>query len=107
MSNGFAELARDYQDTVRERYNEYRSHAKEGQMAVMRYYTFAGDEIRVGTVSRRQGSGTILIEGEIIGTDGEKIPCDVVIQPPGAQLVLKLITSREAPPEPEVEFPTR
>jgi hypothetical protein len=104
MSSAFSELAQDYFDTVRERYNEFRSSAHENQTAVMRYYTFAGDEVRVGNVQLRAGSGTLLIQGDTLGPDGEKIPCDVIVQPPSAHLVLRLHTFRGVPEELAVKF---
>ena len=64
-------------------------------------YTPSGEEIYVVNVSLYTGAETLLIQG----ADPQGNPCDVTVQPQSAQLVLKLITLPEPPPEsPSVGF---
>ncbi len=93
--------ARDYFDTIRRRYNEYQAAAQDNQLAIMRYYTPAGHEIRVLHVTLYEDSGTLLLRGEYLGSGGQLAPCDVVIQPQSAQLLITLATFSEPPREPE------
>lgn len=90
--------AADYFRALERRYKEFQDAAEENQknqMAVMRYYTSAGDEIRIANVSRYLNEETILLQGE----DGDQNPCDVVVQPQNAQVVLKLIVLDESESE--------
>ncbi len=98
-------LATDYFRALKRRYKEFQDAAKEnqkGQTAVMRYYTPKGQEIRIANVSRYQGEETILLQGDIEEDDGTRNPCDVVVQPQSAAIVLKLLVLDA--PEPEVRF---
>lgn len=88
-------LAADYFRVIERRYKEFQSAAKENQIAVMRYYTPRGEEIRVVNVSRHKGEETLLFEG----VDQSDNYCDVVVQPQSAQIILRLLTLQE--PEPE------
>lgn len=101
MSENHSSNAQDYFDTVRRRYEEYQEHAGENQLAMMRHYTPAGQEVRVLNVGLYEGSGTLLIRGEFLGPGGALAPCDVVVQPQSAQLVITLATFAESTPEPE------
>jgi hypothetical protein len=94
-------LAEDYFRALERRYKEFQAEAKENQIAVMRYYTPKGDEIRIANVSRYRGEETILLHGDIKGDDGTRNPCDVVVQPQNTQVLLMLIAREE--PEPEVK----
>lgn len=92
MDNATLEYARAYFNTVRERYEEYRAAAREDQIAVMRYYTPAGEEIRVAHVTLDQRYGMLLIRGDdgVSGQIGD--PCDVITSPQSAQVVIRLIS---------------
>lgn len=79
--------AADYFRALERRYKEFQHAAEENQMAVMRCYTPAGEEIRIANVSRYADEETILLQGE----DEDKNPCDIVIQPQNVQVVLKLV----------------
>jgi len=95
------DAAQNYWETVRERYEEFRDAAGPNQIAVMRYYTPAGEEIRVGTLQLHTATGTLLVQGDIAipDTQGPGIPCDIIVHPYSCQLVLKLLTLAEPPPE--------
>ncbi len=101
VSENHAANARDYFGTVRRRYEEYQAHAGENQLAMIRHYTPAGQEVRVLNVGLNEGSGTLLLRGEFLGPGGALAPCDVVVQPQSANLVITLVTFAEEPPEPE------
>jgi hypothetical protein len=90
-----ASRAKDYFRALERRYKEFQNAAKENQIAVMRYYTPTGAMIRVANVSRYLDEETILMQGE----DEDGNPCDVVVQPENAQVVLKLITDRDVESE--------
>ncbi len=87
--------ANDYFDMLHERYEEFRAAAPDEQIAVMRCYTYAGHEIRVGHVYLYEEYGTLLIQGDDGQGNQPGNPCDVIVHPQSAQVVLKLLP-REA-----------
>ena len=76
--------------------------AGEDQIAVMRYYTTAGEEIRVAAhVTLDQRFGTLLIRGDDGEGNQKGDPCDVITSPQSAQLVIRLIPRTDEPAESE------
>jgi len=98
MDTNPRDYAGGYFRTVHERYQEYREAARsDHKQAVMRYYTPAGDEIRVAHVTLDERYGTLLIRG----ADIENKPCDVITSPLSAQIVLRLLPREAATAEPD------
>jgi hypothetical protein len=83
--------ANDYFDMLRGRYEEFREAAPDDQLAVMRYYTYAGHEIRVGHVYLYEGYTTLLIQGDDGQGDQPGNPCEVIVHPHSAQVVLRYL----------------
>ncbi len=81
--------------TLRRRYEEcQKTAAKENRTCVIWCYTPNGEEIRINDVTRYADADPLFIQGE----DQQDNPCEIIVHPAHAQLVLKLVP-REAVPE--------
>ena len=79
--------AQDFYDAVKRQYAALRDEAaEEGEVAVMRYHTPAGQEIRVGTIRLHTGENTIVIYGD----DGST-PHIIVVPAQNAHIILQLL----------------
>jgi hypothetical protein len=93
--------ASDYYNMLRQRYEEFRAAARDDQIAVMRYYAHGGPEIRIAHVYLYDEYGSLLIQGDDGRGPQPGNPCDVVVHPQSAQVVLRLLPREEAPVEAE------
>lgn len=104
MPESQADLVQKYFDSIQERYEDYKREAKENQLAVLRYFTPAGQTVRVLNVKLDRDRGVLWLQGETISTStAELVPCDVLVHPQSCQLQLELLTFDE--PQPEQEKP--
>jgi hypothetical protein len=96
------DAAKDFFYTLQRRYYRFVEVATDDQQPVMLGYTPSGEEVRIAEVSRFRGYGAMLLMGE----DESGNPCDVIVQPHSAQVVLKLITPTEDQERRPVGFKT-
>ena len=83
--------AQDFYNTVRREYKSLRDGISESEVAVLRYYTPAGEEIRVNTMQLEEGTNTVVIYGD----DGANY-CVVIAPTQNAHLMLRVIQAEEA-----------
>ena len=100
--SGEHNVAVDYFETLRIRYDEFLAEAQRRRdeeqgdhWALILYYTPAEEMVHIAQVIRYTGFDTLQMQGE----DQAGNPCDVIVHPRSAQVVLKLIS----PPPPEIE----
>jgi hypothetical protein len=87
--------AQDFYDAVKRQYDALREEAAdEGEVAVMRYHTPAGREIKVGTLRLVPGENTITIFGE----DDHATPHIIVVSAQNAHVILQLVPEDKASP---------
>jgi hypothetical protein len=87
--------AQDFYDAVKRQYAALREEAAElGEVAVMRYYTPAGREIKVGTMRLVTGENTIIIFGE----DDYATPHIIVVPAQNAHVIMQLVPEETASP---------
>ena len=100
----------DYFEAVKRRYADYQEEAQRREEAgdgeywpVIRYYTAAGETIRVTYVMRNAGSDVL----EFVGADASGNPCDVITSTGSAQLVIKLLAAPSKFERKPIGFKTR
>jgi hypothetical protein len=104
MPESQADLVQMFFDSIQERYADYKRAAEENQLAVMRYFTPAGQMVQVLNVKLDRDRGVLWLQGETISrSTGALVPCDVLVQPQSCQIQLELLTFDE--PQPEQEKP--
>jgi hypothetical protein len=90
-------FGQDLYNNIRREYDALRRKAKVNQVAVMRYYSPAGEVIHVNQVSLYDKNSNSLL---IYGDDGVH-GCVIVTPAQSAQIIMKLLTLDESTPEHE------